>query len=66
MGVSTILGDTGLVGEIGSSFGKQNREFFGILSYIYPFLLLYPAYKIYKEELDEIENIYILKNIRKI
>ncbi len=59
MGVSTILGDTGLVGEIGSSFGKQNREFFGILSYIYPFLLLYPAYKIYKEELDEIENIYI-------
>ncbi len=59
MGVSTMLGDTGLVGELGTSFGKQNREFFGLLSYIYPFLLLYPAYKIYKEEVDEIDNIYI-------
>ncbi len=59
MGVSTILGDTGLVGELGTSFGKQNREFFGLFSYLYPFLLLIPAYKIYKEEVDEIDNIYI-------
>ena len=59
MGISTILGDSGMVGEIGASFGRLNRDFFGILSYIYPFVLIYPAYKLYNEELEEVENIYI-------
>ncbi len=59
MGISTVLGDSGLVGEVGLSFGKLNRDFFGIISYIYPFLLLYPAYKVYKEDVDNVENIYV-------
>jgi len=57
MGISTIFGDSGLVGEVGASFGRLNREFFGVLSFIYPFALLYPAYKIYNDELEDIENL---------
>ncbi len=59
MGISTIFVDIFTVGKIGAMVGKLNRELFGVLGYIYPFAMLVPAYKIYKEEFEEIENIYV-------
>ena len=59
MGISTMFQDLPMVGKLGESFGGFNRDVFGLVGYIYPFLLLIPAYKIYKDEDDEIENISI-------
>jgi len=59
VGVSTIFIDLPAVGKLGATIGAANRNFFGFISYIYPFLLLIPAYKIYKDEFDEIENGYV-------
>ena len=56
MGISTIFTDFPMVGKLGHSFGEMNRNFFGYIGYIYPFALIYPAYKIYKEDLEEVEN----------
>ena len=36
------------VGGVGSFIGFFNRDFFGSFGIIYPFALLYPAWKIYK------------------
>ena len=36
------------VGGVGSFIGFFNRDFFGSFGIIYPFVLLYPAWKIYK------------------
>jgi S-DNA-T family DNA segregation ATPase FtsK/SpoIIIE len=47
-GVSTFLADSEIIGKIGEAFGQWNHEYFGYLSFIYPFVLLYPTYKIYK------------------
>ena len=58
IGISTAFVDLIAVGKVGATIGRFNREFFGFFGYIYPFLLLIPAYKIYKEEFDEIENGY--------
>ncbi len=57
MGISTIFTDLPMVGKIGHSFGEINRNFLGYIGYVYPFLLIYPAYKIYKNEIINIKNI---------
>ncbi len=57
MGISTIFNDLPMVGKIGHSFGEINRNFLGYIGYVYPFLLIYPAYKIYKNEIINIKNI---------
>ncbi len=38
-----------MVGAIGSAFGHLNHNLFGFIGYIYPFLMIFPAYLIYKE-----------------
>ncbi len=55
-GFSTILGDINLMGSFGNYFGAQNKKFFGYISYIYLFALLYPLYKIYKKPKIDLEN----------
>ncbi|WP_370583632.1 DNA translocase FtsK [Nitratiruptor sp. YY09-18] len=52
MGVSTIFMDFHFVGKLGTSFGKFNRETFGALAFIYPFLFLYPLFITYKKKLN--------------
>lgn len=47
-GVSTVLPDEHFVGGLGAFIGKFNHDFFGGFGAFYPFILLYPAYKIYK------------------
>ncbi len=37
-----------MVGKIGNIFGMYNREYFGYLSFVYPFLLIVPAFLFYK------------------
>ncbi len=41
--------DAPMVGAIGSLWGHWNHHIFGFIGYIYPFMLLFPAYLIYKE-----------------
>ena len=38
-----------MVGAIGTAFGHFNRNFFGLIGFIYPFLMTIPAYLIYKD-----------------
>ncbi len=45
---STIIGSEALVGSFGASFAMRNIELFGVLAYVYPFALIYAAYKLYK------------------
>lgn len=45
---STIIGLPTLVGSFGASFAVRNIELFGVLAYIYPFVLIYASYKLYK------------------
>jgi len=47
-GLSTALIDASVVGKIGHIFGVYNREYFGYISFVYPFLLVVPAYLMYK------------------
>ena len=47
-GLSTALIDASVVGKIGHIFGVYNREYFGYISFVYPFLLVIPAYLMYK------------------
>jgi len=48
LGISTVVADSSIVGTYGHTFAVFNHRYFGYLSYIYPFLFLYPLYKIYK------------------
>jgi S-DNA-T family DNA segregation ATPase FtsK/SpoIIIE len=48
LGVSTIIADSSIIGKLGAAFGEFNHETFGYISYIYPFILLYPLYYIYR------------------
>ena len=48
LGVSTIFGDSELMGSYGSIFASYNQHFFGYLSFIYLFALLVPIYFLYK------------------
>jgi len=47
-GASTIFADPAVVGKFGSIVGRFNREYFGYLSFAYPFLLIIPLYFLYK------------------
>ncbi len=38
-----------MVGAIGTAFGHFNRNFFGFIGFVYPFLLILPAYLVYKD-----------------
>lgn len=48
LGFATVLGTTELMGSFGVSFASFNHQYFGYLSYIYLFVLLYPLYQLYK------------------
>ena len=48
LGVSTIFGDSELMGSYGSVFASYNQHLFGYLSFIYLFALLVPIYFLYK------------------
>lgn len=48
LGISSVVTDGSVVGSYGHAFALFNHRYFGYLSYIYLFLLLYPVYKIYK------------------
>ena len=48
IGISSALPKVDFVGGVGSFIGFFNRDFFGSFGIIYPFALLYPAWKIYK------------------
>ena len=38
-----------MVGALGSAFGHFNHKVFGFIGYFYPFMMIFPAYLIYKE-----------------
>jgi S-DNA-T family DNA segregation ATPase FtsK/SpoIIIE len=48
LGFSTIFGETGLMGSYGAAFAAYNREYFGYISFVYLFVLLWPLYYFYK------------------
>ena len=48
VGISSAMPNADFVGGVGSFIGFFNRDFFGSFGIIYPFVLLYPAWKIYK------------------
>lgn len=48
IGISSALPNADFVGGVGAFIGFFNRDFFGSFGIIYPFALLYPAWKIYK------------------
>ncbi|WP_428737884.1 DNA translocase FtsK 4TM domain-containing protein [Sulfurimonas sp.] len=48
LGFATILGTTSLMGSFGVSFASFNHLYFGYISYVYLFILLFPLYKLYK------------------
>ncbi len=47
--------DAPMVGAVGSFLGHHNGDIFGLMGYIYPYMLLFPAYLIYKESKLTIE-----------
>ena len=48
LGVSTIFGDSELMGSYGSIFASYNQLFFGYIAFIYLFVMLIPIYFLYK------------------
>ena len=48
LGVSTIFGDSDLMGSYGAVFALYNHHYFGYISYVYLLLLLIPLFIIYK------------------
>ena len=48
LGVSTVFGDSELMGSYGSIFASYNQHFFGYISFVYLFALLVPIYYLYK------------------
>ncbi|MDX1809912.1 MAG: DNA translocase FtsK 4TM domain-containing protein [Sulfurospirillaceae bacterium] len=48
LGLSTILGDSSIVGLYGATLGKINHKMFGYLSYVYPFIFIILSYFVYK------------------
>ncbi len=56
LGVSTIFVDFHFVGSLGEALGGFNRTYFGALSYLYPFVFLYPLYLSYKRGFDAKTN----------
>lgn len=48
LGVSTAVVDASIIGRYGESFALFNHHYFGYLSFVYPFLLIYPLYLLYR------------------
>ncbi|RLA76873.1 MAG: DNA translocase FtsK [Epsilonproteobacteria bacterium] len=48
LGVSTVFGNSELMGSYGSIFASYNQHFFGYISFVYLFVLLIPIYFLYK------------------
>ena len=59
LGLSTVLGDTSIVGLYGAALGLENYKLFGYLSYIYPFLFVILSYFIYKNSVFDTRRIEI-------
>jgi S-DNA-T family DNA segregation ATPase FtsK/SpoIIIE len=49
LGVATLLPDASVVGKFGAYLGHSNQHFFGYIAFLYPFMLIYPAFTLYKE-----------------
>ncbi|NPA73318.1 MAG: DNA translocase FtsK [Epsilonproteobacteria bacterium] len=62
-GLSTALLDAATVGKIGHIIGLYNREYFGYLSFVYPFLLMIPAYYFYRYSFNTNRKIEIVLSI---
>ncbi len=60
LGFSTIFGETGLMGSYGAGFALYNREYFGYISFVYLFVLLFPLYCLYKHTKFEFRESEIL------
>ncbi len=48
LGIATLFLDFHFVGKWGKVFGEFNRKYFGLLGYLYPFLLIWPLYRFFK------------------
>ncbi len=48
LGVSTIMGQSELMGSYGSIFSSYNQQYFGYISFVYILALLLPLYSFYK------------------
>ena len=48
LGVATAIADSSVIGKLGANFALFNHKYFGYLSYLYPFLLIYPLYIQYR------------------
>ena len=49
LGFSTLLGDSELMGSYGSNFSTFNKLYFGYISFVYLFALLFPLYFFYRK-----------------
>ena len=48
LGAATAIADSSVIGKLGANFALFNHKYFGYLSYLYPFLLIYPLYIQYR------------------
>ncbi len=46
-GIATTAGDIGLVGSYGKEVAEFNIKYFGYTAYAYPFLLIWPLFRLY-------------------
>ena len=47
-GISTMLADAEIIGEVGAYVASTNREFFGYVAYINFLMLIYPLFRLYR------------------
>lgn len=50
-GIATLAPESSFVGSIGTFVGRWNYHLFGFLSFVYPFMLIYPIYFLCKKKL---------------
>ena len=62
-GFSTAILDASMVGKIGHIIGLYNRKYFGYISFVYPFLLIIPAYYFYRYSFDINRKIEIFLSV---
>ncbi len=51
LGFATLFGESSLMGSYGVSFASYNHIYFGYISFVYLFVLLFPMYFLYKSTL---------------
>ena len=59
LGIATVIGVGGVVGSYGELFAHFNHKYFGYLSYIYIFVLLYPLFLFYKNTTYNLRKVEI-------